>query len=89
MKAKISETGVVVELPRIAIESDDFEQGATKKVENPEYDFEMPQANYDWWQKVQKGVDISEANPAVYDTTDYTYEDYIMAADDFSSENDI
>lgn len=89
MKAKILETGVVLDLPRIAIESDDLVQGNVTKVDNPDYDFEMPQADYNWWKKVQKGADIAEANPAVYDTTDYTYEDYIMAADDFSSEDDI
>ncbi len=89
MKAKILETGEIVELPKIAIENDDLVQGNVTKVDNSDYNIEMPQADYNWWQKVQKGVDIAESNPAVYDTTDYTYEDYLMIVDDFSSDDDI
>jgi len=80
MKAKIIETGEIIELPEVASDSDDLVQGTVKRVNSPGYEFEMRQGDFDWWTQVQEGVDIAEEKGI--DTLEYEYEDYIKLVEE-------
>ncbi|HAX53319.1 MAG TPA: hypothetical protein DCX82_15530 [Lachnospiraceae bacterium] len=79
MKAMIIETGKVIELPEVAVYSDDLVQGTVKRVDTPNYEFEMSQEDFDWWSDVQQGIGIAKEEGI--DALEYEYEDYINLVD--------